>query len=56
VEFAGGKVKLITTKEAWDQYLEEARRDGKIVSFPFFLLCTRTVTFKTYFYFAVLFG
>ncbi|KAK7374096.1 hypothetical protein VNO80_07522 [Phaseolus coccineus] len=31
VEFAGGKVKLITTKEAWDQYLEEARRDGKIV-------------------------
>ncbi|XP_014497053.1 thioredoxin H9 [Vigna radiata var. radiata] len=31
VEFAAGNVKLITTKEAWDQYLEEARRDGKIV-------------------------
>ncbi|XP_061375510.1 thioredoxin H9-like [Gastrolobium bilobum] len=31
VEFAGGNVKLITTKESWDQNLEEARRDGKIV-------------------------
>ena len=31
VDFAAGNVKLITTKEAWDQYLEEARRDGKIV-------------------------
>ncbi|RZC02229.1 Translation initiation factor IF-2 [Glycine soja] len=30
VDFAAGNVKLITTKEAWDQYLEEARRDGKI--------------------------
>jgi len=36
VDFAAGNVKLITTKEAWDQYLEEARRDGKIVSFPLF--------------------
>ncbi|KAL5141408.1 Isoamylase 3, chloroplastic [Glycine soja] len=34
VDFAAGNVKLITTKEAWDQYLEEARRAGKIVSFP----------------------
>ncbi|KAH1241275.1 Translation initiation factor IF-2 [Glycine max] len=32
VDFAAGNVKLITTKEAWDQYLEEARRDGKIDS------------------------
>ncbi|XP_061375514.1 thioredoxin H9-like [Gastrolobium bilobum] len=31
VDFAAGNVKLITTKEAWDQKLEEARRDGKIV-------------------------
>ncbi|KAJ1407170.1 Thioredoxin-like superfamily [Sesbania bispinosa] len=31
VEFAGGNVTLITTKESWDQKLEEARRDGKIV-------------------------
>ncbi|KAF7845208.1 thioredoxin H9 [Senna tora] len=31
VEFAAGNVKLITTKESWDQNLEEARRDGKIV-------------------------
>ncbi|XP_020225164.1 thioredoxin H9 isoform X2 [Cajanus cajan] len=31
VEFAAGNVKLITTKEAWDQSLEEARRDDKIV-------------------------
>jgi len=55
VEFAAGNVKLITTKEAWDQYLEEARRDGKIVSFPSFFL-SRTVKFKTCFYLAVLFG
>ncbi|KAG4990867.1 hypothetical protein JHK87_024324 [Glycine soja] len=34
VDFAARNVKLITTKEAWDQYLEEARRAGKIVSFP----------------------
>ncbi|KAL3531593.1 hypothetical protein ACH5RR_005114 [Cinchona calisaya] len=31
VEFAGGNVHLITTKESWDQKLTEARRDGKIV-------------------------
>lgn len=32
VEFTGGNVHLITTKESWDQKLTEARRDGKIVS------------------------
>ncbi|KAL6515012.1 hypothetical protein OROGR_020591 [Orobanche gracilis] len=31
VEFAAGNVKLITTKEAWDEKSEEAKRDGKIV-------------------------
>ncbi|CAK9153785.1 unnamed protein product, partial [Ilex paraguariensis] len=31
VEFAGGNVNLITTKESWDQKLADARRDGKIV-------------------------
>nr|AFK33544.1 unknown [Lotus japonicus] len=31
VEFAGDNVTIITTKEAWDQKLEEAKRDGKIV-------------------------
>ncbi|XP_031740686.1 thioredoxin H-type isoform X2 [Cucumis sativus] len=31
VEFAAGKVHLITTKEAWDQKLEEANTSGKIV-------------------------
>nr|GMC85923.1 thioredoxin H9-like [Ipomoea batatas] len=31
VEFAGGNVHLITTKESWEQKLEEARRDGKTV-------------------------
>ncbi|KAG8377143.1 hypothetical protein BUALT_Bualt09G0137900 [Buddleja alternifolia] len=31
VEFAGGNVILITTKESWEQKLEEANRDGKIV-------------------------
>ncbi|KAG5098417.1 hypothetical protein JHK82_048271 [Glycine max] len=30
VDFVVGNVKLITTKEVWDQYLEEARREGKI--------------------------
>ncbi|KAG6771746.1 hypothetical protein POTOM_023133 [Populus tomentosa] len=30
VEFAGGNVHLITTKESWDQKLSEASRDGKI--------------------------
>ncbi|KAH1203195.1 Protein PECTIC ARABINOGALACTAN SYNTHESIS-RELATED [Glycine max] len=32
VDFVVGNVKLITTKEVWDQYLEEARRDDKIDS------------------------
>jgi len=36
MDFVAGNVKLITTKEVWDQYLEEAGRDGKIVSFPLF--------------------
>ncbi|KAI6673339.1 hypothetical protein NL676_001245 [Syzygium grande] len=31
VEFAGGNVHLITTKESWDQKLSEANKDGKIV-------------------------
>ncbi|XP_019464161.1 PREDICTED: thioredoxin H9-like [Lupinus angustifolius] len=31
VEFVSGNVQLITTKEAWDQKLEQARHDGKIV-------------------------
>ncbi|KAA8517628.1 hypothetical protein F0562_015102 [Nyssa sinensis] len=31
VEFAGGNVHLVTTKESWDEKLSEARRDGKIV-------------------------
>ncbi|KAL7136024.1 hypothetical protein ABFS83_10G002200 [Erythranthe nasuta] len=31
VEFAGGNVQLITTKESWEQKLAEAKRDGKIV-------------------------
>ncbi|XP_057513470.1 thioredoxin H-type-like [Actinidia eriantha] len=31
VEFAGGSVHLITTKESWDEKLSEAKRDGKIV-------------------------
>ena len=31
VEFASGNVSLITTKEAWEQKLSEASRDGKIV-------------------------
>ena len=35
VEFAGGNVHLITTKESWDQKLSEASRDGKIVSLIF---------------------
>ncbi|OIW00932.1 hypothetical protein TanjilG_10010 [Lupinus angustifolius] len=30
VEFVSGNVQLITTKEAWDQKLEQARHDGKI--------------------------
>ena len=35
LEFAGGNVHLITTKERWDQKLSEARRDDKIVSLFF---------------------
>ncbi|XP_024022438.1 thioredoxin H-type [Morus notabilis] len=31
VVFAGGNVNIINTKESWDQKLEEAKRDGKIV-------------------------
>ncbi|KAK7287015.1 hypothetical protein RJT34_22424 [Clitoria ternatea] len=31
VEFVSGNVQLITTKESWDQKLEQASRDGKIV-------------------------
>ncbi|GER44302.1 thioredoxin [Striga asiatica] len=31
VEFAGGKVHLITTTESWEQKLTEAQKDGKIV-------------------------
>ncbi|XP_010553162.1 PREDICTED: thioredoxin H9 [Tarenaya hassleriana] len=31
VEFSGGNVHLITTKESWDQKMAEAGRDGKIV-------------------------
>ena len=34
VEFSGGNVHLITTKESWDQKMAEASRDGKIVSIP----------------------
>ncbi|PKI40977.1 thioredoxin H-type-like isoform X2 [Punica granatum] len=31
VEFAGGNVQLITTKESWDQKLAEAAKEGKTV-------------------------
>ncbi|CAL0305935.1 unnamed protein product [Lupinus luteus] len=31
VELVSGNVQLITTKESWDQKLEQARHDGKIV-------------------------
>ncbi|KAG8374478.1 hypothetical protein BUALT_Bualt11G0136600 [Buddleja alternifolia] len=31
IEFTGGNVHLITTKESWEQKMEEAKRDGKIV-------------------------
>ncbi|KAI7731028.1 hypothetical protein M8C21_029537, partial [Ambrosia artemisiifolia] len=30
-EFAGGNVTLVTTKDAWDQKLSEAKREHKIV-------------------------
>ncbi|KAL6607768.1 hypothetical protein ACP70R_040831 [Stipagrostis hirtigluma subsp. patula] len=32
LDFKGGNVHIITTKEGWDQKIEEANRDGKIVS------------------------
>lgn len=38
VEFASGKVHLINTKESWDQKLEQARGDGKMVTFTFFFI------------------
>ncbi|KAJ4832547.1 hypothetical protein Tsubulata_000109 [Turnera subulata] len=31
VNFAGGNVHLITTKESWDQKLTEANKEGKVV-------------------------
>ncbi|XP_047335071.1 thioredoxin H-type [Impatiens glandulifera] len=31
IEFTGGNVHLITTKEGWDEKLAEASKDGKIV-------------------------
>ncbi|XP_051130981.1 thioredoxin H9-like [Andrographis paniculata] len=31
VEFSGGNVHLITSKESWEQKMSEAERDGKIV-------------------------
>ncbi|XP_014515771.1 thioredoxin H9 [Vigna radiata var. radiata] len=31
VDFVSGNVQLITTKESWDQHLEQANRDSKIV-------------------------
>ncbi|KAI5439939.1 hypothetical protein KIW84_025340 [Lathyrus oleraceus] len=38
VEFASGKVHLINTKESWDQKLEQARGDGKMVTFTLFFI------------------
>lgn len=32
LDFKGGNVHVITTKEDWDQKIEEANKDGKIVS------------------------
>lgn len=40
MEFASGNVQLITTKESWDQKLEQARGDGKIVIFTAYLICS----------------
>ncbi|CAL0304389.1 unnamed protein product [Lupinus luteus] len=31
VDFSAGNVKLITTEKAWDEKLEQAKRDGKVV-------------------------
>lgn len=54
MEFASGNVQLITTKESWDQKLEQARREGKIVS----LLLIKIIKCypKIYYHFAVLLG
>lgn len=32
LDFKGGNVHIITTKEGWDQKIAEANRDGKTVS------------------------
>jgi hypothetical protein len=32
IDFGGGNVHVITSKEEWDQKIEEANKDGKIVS------------------------
>jgi thioredoxin 1 len=32
IDFGGGNVHVITSKENWDQKIEEANKDGKIVS------------------------
>jgi thioredoxin 1 len=32
LDFKGGNVHIITSKEIWDQKIAEANRDGKIVS------------------------
>lgn len=37
VEFAGGNVHLVTTKDSWDQKIAAAKNDGKIVSIHFIL-------------------
>lgn len=34
LDYKGGNVHNITTKEEWDQKIEEANKDGKIVSKP----------------------
>lgn len=38
VEFTGGNVRLITTKESWEQKLDEAKRDGKLVSISYLFI------------------
>lgn len=40
MEFASGNVQLITTKESWNQTLEQARGDRKIVIFTAYLICS----------------
>lgn len=32
IDFRGGNVHVITSKESWDQKILEANKDGKIVS------------------------